>query len=148
MALNLPLLYFVGTEEYCQTSPNKNKSPNLWYVTSIIVCCIFGELREGFEWNQISLDNPGGTSDSLKIYLASFRTLRGRLFHKQETDGELFCKHGILKRFYKNLAAATRSHIWICVDYHTMGPKFFWSCSWHSVLNISCVVILQVKDGM
>ena len=25
----------------CQTSPNKNKSPNLWHVTSILVCCIF-----------------------------------------------------------------------------------------------------------
>ena len=41
MTLNLPLLYFVWTEEYCQTSPNKNKSPNLWHVTSILVCCIF-----------------------------------------------------------------------------------------------------------
>ena len=41
--MNLPLLYFVWTEEYCQTSPNKNKSPNLWQVTSILVCCIFGE---------------------------------------------------------------------------------------------------------
>jgi hypothetical protein len=28
-------------EEYCQTSPNKNKSPNLWHVTSILVCYIF-----------------------------------------------------------------------------------------------------------
>ena len=35
------LFYFVWTEEYCQTSPNKNKSPNLWHVTSILVCCIF-----------------------------------------------------------------------------------------------------------
>ena len=42
MTLNLPLLYFVWTEEYCQTSPNKNKSPNLWHITSILVCCIFG----------------------------------------------------------------------------------------------------------
>ena len=41
MTLNLPLLYFVWPEEYCQTSPNKNKSPNLWHVTSILVCCIF-----------------------------------------------------------------------------------------------------------
>jgi hypothetical protein len=41
MTLNLPLLYFVWTEEYCQTSPNKNKSPNLWHATSILVCCIF-----------------------------------------------------------------------------------------------------------
>jgi hypothetical protein len=41
MTLNLPLLYFVWTEEYCQTSPNKNKSPNLWHVTSILVYCIF-----------------------------------------------------------------------------------------------------------
>ena len=37
-----PLLYFVWTEEYCQTSPNRNKSPNLWHVTSILVCYIFG----------------------------------------------------------------------------------------------------------
>ena len=40
MTLNLPLLYFVWTEEYCQTSPNKNKSPNLWHITSILVCCV------------------------------------------------------------------------------------------------------------
>ena len=42
MTLNLPLLYVLWLEEYCQISPNKNKSPNLWYVTSILVCCIFG----------------------------------------------------------------------------------------------------------
>ena len=42
MTLNLPILYFVWTGEYCQTSPNKNKSPNLWHVTRILVCCIFG----------------------------------------------------------------------------------------------------------
>ena len=41
MTLNLPLLYFVWTEEYCQTSPQKIKSQNLWHVTSILVCCIF-----------------------------------------------------------------------------------------------------------
>ena len=43
MTLNLPLLYFVWTEQYCQPSPNKNKSRNLWHVTSILVCCIFYE---------------------------------------------------------------------------------------------------------
>ena len=42
MTLNLPLSYFVWTEEYCQPSPNKNKSSNLWHVTSILVYCIFG----------------------------------------------------------------------------------------------------------
>ena len=42
MTLNLSLSYFVWTEEYCQTSQNKNKSPNLWHVKSILVCCIFG----------------------------------------------------------------------------------------------------------
>ena len=42
MTLNLPLSYFVWTKEYCQTSRNKKKSPNLWHVTSILVCCIFG----------------------------------------------------------------------------------------------------------
>ena len=41
MTLNLPLLYGLWLEEYCQISPNKNKSPNLWHVTSILVCCIF-----------------------------------------------------------------------------------------------------------
>ena len=41
MTLNLPLLYVLWLEEYCQTSPNKNKSPNLWHITSILVCYIF-----------------------------------------------------------------------------------------------------------
>ena len=41
MTLNLPSLYFFWLEEYGQTSPNKNQSPNLWHVTSILVCCIF-----------------------------------------------------------------------------------------------------------
>ena len=56
MTFNLPLLYFVWNEEHCQTSPNKNKSTNLWHLTSIkssifltsglliplTVVCIFG----------------------------------------------------------------------------------------------------------
>ena len=42
MTLNLPLLYVLWLEEYCQISPNKKRSPNLWHVTSIFVCCIFG----------------------------------------------------------------------------------------------------------
>ena len=42
MTLNLPLLYVLWLEEYCQISPNKNKSPNLWHVTSILVSYIFG----------------------------------------------------------------------------------------------------------
>ena len=33
---------FFWLEEYGQTSPNKNQSPNLWRATSILVCCIFG----------------------------------------------------------------------------------------------------------
>ena len=41
MTLNLPLLYVLWLEEYFQISPNKIKSPNLWHVTSILVCCIF-----------------------------------------------------------------------------------------------------------
>ena len=41
MNLNLTLLYFVWNEEHCQTSPDKNKSPNLWHITSILVYCIF-----------------------------------------------------------------------------------------------------------
>ena len=41
MTLNLNLLYVLWLEEYCQISPNKNKSPILWHVSSILVCCIF-----------------------------------------------------------------------------------------------------------
>ena len=41
MTLNLPLLYVWWLEEYCLISSNKNKSPNLWHVTSILVCYIF-----------------------------------------------------------------------------------------------------------
>ena len=36
MTLNLPLLYVLWLEEYCQIRPNKNKSPNLWHITSIL----------------------------------------------------------------------------------------------------------------
>ena len=43
MTLNLPSLYVLWLEEYCQISPNKNKSLNFWHVTSILVCCIFGQ---------------------------------------------------------------------------------------------------------
>ena len=43
MTLNLPLLYFVWTEESWKTSPNENEWRNLWQVTSILVCCIFHE---------------------------------------------------------------------------------------------------------
>ena len=50
MTLNLPLLYVLWLEEYCQTSPNKNKSPNLWHVTSILVCCIFGPKSQLIKW--------------------------------------------------------------------------------------------------
>ena len=35
------LLVYNLYQKYCQTSPNKNKWPNLWHVTSILVCCIF-----------------------------------------------------------------------------------------------------------
>ena len=42
MTLNIPLLYVLRLEEYCQISPNKSKSPNLWHITSILFCCIFG----------------------------------------------------------------------------------------------------------
>ena len=41
MNFNLPLLYLFWFVEYCQSSPPK-KSPNLWHITSILVCCIFG----------------------------------------------------------------------------------------------------------
>ena len=45
MTLNLPLLYVLWLEEYCQISPNRNKSPNLWHATSIFVCCIFASIE-------------------------------------------------------------------------------------------------------
>ena len=40
MPLNLVL--FVWADESRQSSQNKNKSSNLWHVTSILVYCIFG----------------------------------------------------------------------------------------------------------
>ena len=43
MNLNLPFLYRFWFIEYCQPSPNKNKTLNLWHITSILVCCIFAE---------------------------------------------------------------------------------------------------------
>ena len=43
MTLNLPLLYFVWTEAYCQTSSNKNKLRNFQHVTSILVFSFFDE---------------------------------------------------------------------------------------------------------
>ena len=47
MTLNLPKLYVVLICRvlYFQTSPKENKSPNLWPITSILVCCIFGSTR-------------------------------------------------------------------------------------------------------
>ena len=41
-------IIFFWIEEYCQTSPNKNKSPKIWRLTSILVCCIFGERSQQF----------------------------------------------------------------------------------------------------
>ena len=45
MTLNLPLSYWFWFIEYCQTSPNKSKSPILWHLTSILFCCIFGPVQ-------------------------------------------------------------------------------------------------------
>ena len=44
MTLNLPLLHWFWFVEYCRTSPNKNKSPNVWHITSVLVCCILGSI--------------------------------------------------------------------------------------------------------
>ena len=44
MTLNLPFIYVLWLEEYCQISPNKNRSPNLWHVTSLLYFCL--ELNE------------------------------------------------------------------------------------------------------
>ena len=71
MTLNLPLLYFVWTEEYCQTSPNKNKSPNIWHVSSILVCYIFGCAPWQFAsknfWKQESFFRTLWNIDELKV---------------------------------------------------------------------------------
>ena len=61
MTLNLPLLYFVWTEEYCQTSPNKNKSPNLWHVTSILICCIFAKYNTVITFGRMKLSHCFGS---------------------------------------------------------------------------------------
>ena len=60
--------------------PNKNKSPNIWHITSILVCCIFGPpvmvpqvdfficFLEEFEdtkktfWNKLTFKNSNTTS--------------------------------------------------------------------------------------
>ena len=63
MTLNLPLLYFVWTEEYCQTSPNKNKSPNRWQVTKILVCCIFEH-----HWNNLGRDSYTETISKKQVF--------------------------------------------------------------------------------
>ena len=34
---------------YGQTSSNKKQSPNLWHVTSILVCCIFAWLNDAIQ---------------------------------------------------------------------------------------------------
>ena len=78
MTLNLPLLYFVWTEEYCQTSPNKNKSPNLWHITSILVCCIFVHTYHSFSCQlQISstyqLTNCRYLLETLQLFLLQNR---------------------------------------------------------------------------
>ena len=59
MTLNLPLLYVWWLEEYCQTSPNKNKSPNLRHITSILVCCIFGRYNV-LIFDESNLDEKNG----------------------------------------------------------------------------------------
>ena len=75
MTLNLPLLYVLWLEEYCQISPNKNRSPNLWHVTSILVCCIFAYLS----WNCFcafySIVWPAKINNNLKASKISFLTL-------------------------------------------------------------------------
>ncbi len=69
MTLNLPLLYVLWLEEYCQISPNKNRSPNLWHVTSILVCCIFGwHSSLCTTWHQCRL-NTGDFIDLLFTYI-------------------------------------------------------------------------------
>ena len=50
MTLNLPLSYVLWLEEYCQISRNKNRLPNLWHVSSILVSCIFGNTKK-CKWN-------------------------------------------------------------------------------------------------
>ena len=59
MTLNLPLLCWFWFVEYCPTSPNKNKSPKLWHVTSILVCWIFwGRGQKSWKFADVLMDGP------------------------------------------------------------------------------------------
>ena len=107
MTLNLPLLYVLWFEEYCQISPNKNRSPNLWHVTSILVCCIFWihtsylSLIFGFSSNlQVSAvalcpDNSqlvSGTRDGRVVLwcLESYSIIQELPAHKRQVNGVKF----------------------------------------------------------
>jgi hypothetical protein len=67
MTLNLPLLYVLWLEEFCRISPYKNKSPNLWHITSILVCCIFAITP----WNELQKYLKVREICILKAYLPS-----------------------------------------------------------------------------
>ena len=54
--IGIPLLYWFWFVEYYHTSPNKNRSLNLWHVTSILVCCIFAPAYKN-EWSVCLLKN-------------------------------------------------------------------------------------------
>ena len=58
MTLNLPLSYVLWLEECCQIRQNKNKSPNLWHVTSILVCWIFVYLASSlfYSWLKVKVN--------------------------------------------------------------------------------------------
>ena len=66
--MNLPLLYVLWLEEYCQTSPNKNKTPNLWHLTSILVCCIFDPLFRADPWSIYDLKWQDTRCTLKKVY--------------------------------------------------------------------------------
>ena len=129
MTLNLLLLYFVWTEEHCQTSPNKNKSPNLWHVTSILFCCIFGR------------ENRGST------------TVESSHVRGEESQGDLNTQRDSLQWFY--LAKPSWFNIVIECTYILFLQKtnYFIKCefltrNWFSLRNVfKLVKCCQIKLG-
>ena len=108
MTLNLPLLYVLWWEEYCQPSPNKNQSPNLWHVTRILVCCIFGYGRS----NKLVDGKFEESLDELNYYILSvlecvkcqlaLRSARG-LMPRPCTGQKIFWTGIFCAKYTKNL---------------------------------------------
>ena len=89
-------------EEYGQYSPNKNQSPNLWHVTSILVCCIFVVDLKNMGWN---IYKTSTYNRNLRVSLVGIETkeLRGvyvRNFPSRLKLLRLICWQKKYKYFY------------------------------------------------